>query len=75
MDRKNCVIHGLYEILEKLRYPEIAETCFEDFESTILVGTKRLDLLLWILKEDPSFNLSAYNKLSDSNLESKIYLC
>lgn len=71
MDKKDSIIFGLYEILEKLRYPEIAETHLEDFKNTILVDTKRLDLLLWILKEDPSFNLTAFNKLNDTSLEGK----
>ena len=62
------IVRELYESLEKLRYPEVAQTHFNEFENTILTGNKRIDLLHWLLEESPHFNGSSLNKLKDNNI-------
>ena len=69
MLKKDVVTRELYDILEKLRYPEVAQIRFEEFENTILVGKKRLDLLNWVLQESPGFNSTSLNKLKESTVD------
>lgn len=56
----------LYDTLEKLHYPEVAQIPYEQFETTILTGTKRTDLLHWLLLESPGFNGASLNKFKDN---------
>jgi hypothetical protein len=69
VNKQECVIRELYDILEKLRYPEIAQIAVEQFEGTILAGAKRIDLLHWILQNSPGFNNLFLNKLKDNALQ------
>uniref|UniRef100_A0ABD2VXI2 HAUS augmin-like complex subunit 6 N-terminal domain-containing protein n=1 Tax=Trichogramma kaykai TaxID=54128 RepID=A0ABD2VXI2_9HYME len=75
MANKDSIIRNLYDVLEKLRYPEIAQIQYKEFENTILTGSKRLDLLHWILIESPGFNASSFNKLKEDSLADKIIKC
>lgn len=68
MNKKECVLRELYDTLEKLQYPEIAQTHFEEFENIILTGTKRIHLLHWLLQEAPGSNDLFLNKLKDNTL-------
>lgn len=44
------VLYDLYEVLECLKYPELAQTPFREFEN-LLKGRKRTNLFLWLLQQ------------------------
>lgn len=55
----------LYNTLEELRYPEVAQINFEEFEDSILTGSKRVELLNWILQDKQD----VLNKFKEPTLE------
>ena len=57
-----------------MRYPEVAQTHFKDFE-TILADRKRINLLLWILQMSPSYHDTYLNKLKDDSQETLESIC
>ncbi|KAJ8681035.1 hypothetical protein QAD02_016822 [Eretmocerus hayati] len=73
---KGSVVRDLYSTLEKIGYPEIAQTRYEEFENNIILnGDKRFELLTWILKKCPHFNPVSFSKLKDVDPNSKIFNC
>ncbi|XP_014210912.1 uncharacterized protein LOC106641143 [Copidosoma floridanum] len=75
MNINKDVIHDLYNTLLKLRYPEVAQTSIDEFESNILTGTKRLDFLSWVLQEGSSKNTELLSKFKDNSLSNKLVKC
>ncbi|XP_031778927.1 uncharacterized protein LOC100678751 [Nasonia vitripennis] len=76
MGKEDGVVRELYDTLEKLHYPEVAQIPYEKFETTILTGTKRIDLLHWLLLESPGFNAASLNKFKDNlTIDEKLVRC
>ncbi|XP_058803467.1 uncharacterized protein LOC131671222 [Phymastichus coffea] len=75
MNDKENIIKGLYNKLEKLKYPEVAQINYQEFEGTILIGNKRVELLHWLLQENPNFNCNLLNKFKEISLEDKLLKC
>ena len=66
MTKRDCVIQDLYTTLERIRYPEVAHIQLNEFETTILNGPQRMELLHWILMQSPNFVNTSINKARDN---------
>lgn len=75
MSTKESVIYELYDTLLKLRYPEVARTSLNEFENSILTGTKRIDLLCWVLQKSSNTNVDPLSKLKDNSIKDKLVKC